>query len=201
LSGWLAYGLYPPRQSSLRQFDANAVARLETAMWRSYYDKERLALFTQLVALLGQQYRMPLARSFVTAYHAARAAFVFKEGKQRADYEKALPNLMSYYGAINAMSDHKFDVARVAQLELEWWIVHRQRAQHQTGDLDKALAELQAAIYQLPAERFNEHARLRTEAMDIRDQKAEQGGVSEADWQRIDDLLQGSWQSLHQAVQ
>ncbi|NOT59958.1 MAG: hypothetical protein HOP19_06995, partial [Acidobacteria bacterium] len=41
LSGWLAYGLYPPRQSSLRQFDANAVARLETAMWRSYYDKER----------------------------------------------------------------------------------------------------------------------------------------------------------------
>ena len=144
---------------------------------------------------------MPFVRSFVTAYHAARAAFVFKAGKQRSDYEKALPNLVSYYGAINAMSDKPFDIARVAQLELEWWIVHRQRAQHQAGELDKALAELQAAIYQMPVESFTEHARLRAEAMLIRDDKAEQGGVSESDWQRIDELLKGSWQSLWQAVQ
>lgn len=201
LSGWLAYDLFAPRRTSLRQFDAVAIAQLETVMWRSYYDKERLALFTQLAGLLRRQFRMPLVRSYVTAYHAARAAFVFKAGQQRSDYEKALPNLVSYYGAINAMSDQPFDVTRVARLELEWWIVHRQRAQHQGGDLDKALAELQAAIYHLPAERFAEHARLRTEAMDIRDQKAEQGGVSEADWQRIGELLKGSWQSLHQAVQ
>jgi len=59
------------------------------------------------------------------------------------------------------MSEKPFDVARVAQLELEWWIVHRQRAQHQGGDLAMALAELQAAIYQLPVESFSEHARLR----------------------------------------
>jgi tetratricopeptide (TPR) repeat protein len=198
---WLIVDLYAPRQTSLRAFDAAAVAHLETAMWRSYYDKERLALFNQLAELLRQQYRMPLARSYVTAYHAARAAFVFKEGKERADYLKALPNLVSYYAAINAMSDAKFDVPRVAQLELEWWIVHRQRAQHQPGDLDKALAELQSAIYQMPVERFAEHARLRTEAMDICDQKTEVNGATQADWQRIDQLLTDSWSSLLQAVQ
>ena len=200
LAIWLAYDLCAPRQTSLRAFDATNVARLETAMWRSYYDKERLSLFTQLAALLRSQYRMPLARSYVTAYHAARAAFVFKAGKERSDYEKALPNLVSYYAAINAMSDKPFDVTRVAQLELEWWIVHRQRAQHQAGDLAAALAELQAAIFNLPAERFREHARLRSEAMLIRDEKAESGGVTEADWQRIDELLNASWQALWQAV-
>lgn len=201
LSGWLVYDLFAPRRNSLRMFDADAVAHLETAMWRSYYDKQRLTLFNQLARMLRQQYRMPLARSYVTAYHAARAAFVFKEGKQRSDYEKALPNLVSYYTAINAMSDKRFDVARVAQLELEWWIVHRQRAQHQGGDLAQALAELQAAIYQIPVGRFAEHARLREVAMDICDQKTEVNGATQADWQRIDELLQGSWQSLWQVVQ
>jgi hypothetical protein len=33
---------------------------LETAMWRSYCDKERLKLFNQLSELLRKQYRMPV---------------------------------------------------------------------------------------------------------------------------------------------
>lgn len=74
-------------------------------------------------------------------------------------------------------------------LELEWWIIHRHRAQHAPGDLDKALAELQAEIYRVPVDRLMEHGRLRAEAMTIRDTKAEQGGVTETDWARIDELL------------
>ena len=70
----------------------------------------------------------------------------------------------------------------------------------QPGDLDRALAELQAAIYNVPVERLMEHGRLRAEAMTIRDTKAEQGGVTEADWARINELLQQSWRSLAQAV-
>jgi hypothetical protein len=198
--GWIGYDLYSPRQTKLRDFDPNEVARIETAMWRSYYDKERVKLFTQLTELLRQQYRMPVVRSNAVAYQAAKAAFVFKAGKQRADYEKALPNLLNYYAAIRALSDTPFEVERAAKLELEWWIVHRQRAQHKAGDLDRALAELQAELFRLPAERFEEHARLRAEAMTIRDGKAEAGGVSEADWQRIEALLRGSWSSLWKTV-
>lgn len=198
---WAVFNLYAPRQSKMREFDPNEVARIETAMWRSYYDKERLALFTQLAELMRSQYRMTLLRSNEAAYQAAKAAFVFKEGKQRADYEKALPNLRNFYRDIRAQSDIAFDVERAAKLELEWWIIHRQRAQHQPGDLDRSLAELQAELFQLPVDRFTEHARLRAEAMTIRDNKAEAGGVSEADWQRIDELLHQSWQSLWKVVQ
>ncbi|MBL8205417.1 MAG: hypothetical protein JNM09_14365 [Blastocatellia bacterium] len=200
LLAWAGIDLFAPRQTSLREFDAKEVARLETAMWRSYYDKERLALFGKLAELLRRQYRLPLLRSNAVAYQAAKAAFVFKEGKSRNDYEKALPSLVNYYGAIRTVSDIAFDVDRVAKLELEWWIIHRERNQYTRADLDRSLAELPAAIYQMPVEKFAEHARLRAEAMVIRDTKAAQSGVSEADWQRIDELLQASWQSLHQAV-
>jgi hypothetical protein len=34
---WAAYDLYGPRTAHLREFDPDEVARLETAMWRSYY--------------------------------------------------------------------------------------------------------------------------------------------------------------------
>lgn len=198
--GWVVYDLYSPRTAHLREFDADEVARLETAMWRSYYEKERLRLFRQLSELLRTQFNMPLVRSNRVAYYAADAAFVFKKGKQRSDYEKALPALTKFYESVRKMSDIPFDVNRAAGLELEWWIIHRERARHAAQDLARALAELQAEIYRVPVERLTEHAALRADAMTIRDTKAEQGGVTEADWARIDELLHRSWRSLSAAV-
>src|SRR5687768_11650026 len=81
LLAWVAYDLYAPRRTSLHEFDADEVARLETAMWRSYYGRERARLFAQLGELLRTQYRLPLVRSNVVAYQAAKAAFVFKIGR------------------------------------------------------------------------------------------------------------------------
>ena len=196
----LLYDLFYPHKTQLRKFDPDEVARLETAMWRSYYEKQRVRLFNKATELLRTQYHMTPVKSNVVAYYASNAAFIFKEGKQRSDYEKALPDLIKFYGALHKMSDIDFDVYKVSRLELEWWIIHRQRAQHAPGDLDKALAELQAAIYNVPVERLMEHGRLRAEAMTIRDTKAEQGSVTEADWARINELLRGSWRSLAQAV-
>jgi hypothetical protein len=199
-AAWVVYDLYAPRTAHLKEFDPAEVARLETAMWRSYYEKQRVRLFNQLSELLRTQYNMPLIRSNRVAYYAADAAFVFKKGKQRSDYEQALPDLIKFYEAVREMSDLPFDPQRAARLELEWWIIHRERAQHPPGDLARALAELQAEIYRVPVERLMEHGRLRAEAMTIRDTKAETGGVTEEDWKRIDELLHQSWRSLSNAV-
>jgi hypothetical protein len=197
---WFAYDLFYPRTTQMREFDPDEVARLETAMWRSYYEKQRVSLFNQLAELLRTQYHMPRVRSNLVAYYAADAAFVFKQGAQRSDYEKALPDLVKFYRAIRQMSDIPFDADRAARLELEWWIIHRQRARHAPGDLEKALAELQAEIYHVPVDRLMEHGRLRAEAMTIRDTRAESGGVTDADWVRINELLKESWRSLTKAV-
>jgi len=197
---WALYDLYAPRTAHLREFNPDEVARLETAMWRSYYERQRVRLFNQLSELLRTQYNMPLIRSNRVAYYAANAAFVFQKGKQRSDYEKALPDLVKFYESIRQTSDLPFDVNRAARLELEWWIIHRERGKHRSGELDRALAELQAEIYHAPVDRLMEHGRLRAEAMTIRDTKAETGGVAEQDWARIDDLLHSSWRSLAAAV-
>jgi hypothetical protein len=200
LLAWVVFDLYGPRQTHIRDFDADEVARQDTAMWRSYYSRQRFLLFRQLAGLLRTQYHLPFLRSNLVAFHAAKAAFVFKDGKSRADYEKALPDLRAFYAELRQVSDVPFDAERAAQLELEWWIIHRQRADHQEGDLARALADLSAEIYRVPAERLMEHGRLRAEAMKIRDNQAEAGGVTEADWQKIDELLHASWKSLKAAV-
>ena len=139
---WIAQDLLWPRSSDIRAFDPNEIARLETAMWRSYYAKQRVSLFNELTETLRTQYHLPLVRSNTVAYQAAKAAFVFKDGHNRSEYEKALPCLVKFYTEINDASDTKFDVNRVAQLELEWWIVHRERSKQAPGDLDLALAKL-----------------------------------------------------------
>jgi hypothetical protein len=200
LAAWAAYDLYSSRRTSLRDFDADEVARLDTQMWRSYYSRERARLFVQLAELLRTQYRLPFWRSNAVAYRAAKAAFVFKDGCARADYERALPDLVSFYRSLRAVSDTDFDPERAARLELEWWIVHRERKRHAPGDLARTLAELGAELYRVPADGLSEYGRLRAEAMEIRDTKAEQGGVKEEDWRRIDGLLHESWRSLHAAV-
>jgi len=66
--------------------------------------------------------------------------------------------------------------------------------------LEKAPAELQSEIYRELVDRLMEHGRLRLEAMVIRDTKAGNGGVTEADWLRINELLNESWRSLARAV-
>jgi hypothetical protein len=69
--------LQGPVHADIRAFDPDRMAQLDTEMWRSYYDKKPDQLFFQLASLLREQFRFPPLRSYVTAFHAARAAFVF----------------------------------------------------------------------------------------------------------------------------
>ena len=197
---WLGFDLFGSHRGDLRRFDPDAVGRLETEMWRSYYSGERVSLFNQLARTLREQYGMGYTQSYAVAVQAARAAFTFKEGKGRSDYEKALPQIQSFYKSIRESGNIAFDVDRAAKLELEWWIIHRERKQHTREELDRSLAELQAEIYQIPADRLARHANLRAEAMLLRDDKADAGGVSETDWQKIEEMLRASWQSLYEVV-
>ena len=197
---WCGIDLFGPRSVNIRDFDADEVARLDNAMWRSYYDRERLKLFFQLAELMRTQYDFPFLRSHLVAFRAAKAAFVFKDGKERSDYEKAIPDLVRFYEAIRGVSTTEFDVVKTARLELEWWIVHRDRSNYPPNALEWALAETSAELYGVPADSLMEYARFRADAMVIRDTKAATGGVAEEDWARIEELLGHSCRSLWAVV-
>jgi hypothetical protein len=197
---WFVVDYHLPARASMRDFDPHAVGRLETDMWRSYYGRQRIRLFAELADTLETQYHFRAARAWVGAFYGARAAVVFQRGHDREEYERALPDLHRFYALIREQSDTRFDTEKAARLELEWWIVHRQRAQHPPGDLEAALAALQAEVYQAPAEDFRDHAQARADAMRIRDEGAAAGTLREADWQKIGELLDRSWSSLAAVV-
>ena len=56
------------------------------------------------------------------------------------------------------------------------------------------IAQVASEIYHVPAERLAEYARLRVEAMVLRDQRGKR--ITEEDWGRITRLLEQSWSSL-----
>ena len=200
-TGWAVAELARPRRADIRVFDPDEVARLETAMWRSYYDRRRLPLFGQLVTLLQGQFHLQPLRAVTLAALAARAAAVFQVGASSADYRRALPYLERYYAGIRAVSEVPFDPGRAAWLELEWWIAHREVDDHPPGDLEAALADLAAELYQLPAERLWAHAARRAEAMAIRDRTARREvGVLDDDWDRIEAVLWVAWKALADEV-
>ena len=200
-AGWAAAELARPRRANIRTVDPDEVARLETAMWRSYYDRRRLPLFGQLVALLQGQFHLQPLRAVALAGLAARAAAVFQVGASHPDYRRALPYLERYYNGIRAVSEVPFDPARAARLELAWWIVHREVEDHPPGALEAALADLAAELYRLPAERLWTHASRRAEAMAIRDRTSRRAvGVLEDDWDRIEAVLWVAWKALADEV-
>jgi hypothetical protein len=198
LATWIAADLLIPRHTDFRSFDPVVTGRLDAAMWRSYYERKPTRLFWQLAQSLRAQFHTGFWSSFPMAYHAAKAAFTFKDGRSREEYARALPDLERYFADINALSLTPFDVKAAAKNELEWWIVRREPAQHTTADWERLIATVAGEIYQLPTERFADYARLRVEAMVLRDQRGEE--ITEADWSRIGNLLEQSWSALAAAL-
>jgi hypothetical protein len=195
---WILVDLYVPRSVNLRQFNPVEVGKLDAAMWRSYYEKKQIQLFWQLSKLMREQFHAPFWRSFRIGYRAAKAAFIFKEGKNRADYAKALPDLEKYYTDINALNKKPFDVERITQQELEWWIIRRE-PQRTTAEWEQLLAETTAIFYNESPNKFRDYARLRVEAMFFRDSKGDH--ITEDDWQKINDLCIQSWQMVQIGLQ
>ncbi|MEW6729724.1 MAG: hypothetical protein AB1489_00170 [Acidobacteriota bacterium] len=195
--GWALIDLYGPWSADLRHFDAAEIARLETDMWRAYYDKRKLRLYWLLVTKLRSQNGFPFLRANLNAYRAARAAIVFKDGKNRNDYQQALPYLRNYFSALCKIGHLPSNADRIAELELEWWIVHREQDHYGEEALINAIASSTAELYGLPAEDLHDYAAARAAAMRQRDACAlAVGGVKESQWQEIEAKLLTAYRAL-----
>ena len=116
---------------------------------------------------MRKEFHFPFWRSHRIAYYAAKAAFVFKDGKSRSDYDKALPYLKKYYSLNNSISEMAFDADSAAKSELEWWIIRRNREQHPPAEWENWLATTAAIMYHLPADSFREYSHLRVRAVRV----------------------------------
>ena len=188
----LAY-IFWPRHGDLRGFNPKAVARLETAMWRHYYQRDYLKLLQALYSLNREVYGFSPWDSARLSYYAARAARSFQYTRSRKPAQKALPLLERYYGLLRPHSGERFDPAKIARLELHWWQLRRKNASpFQYGDI---IAQVQEELYGVRDNRMKQAALLRAEMMDFRDRRHD-GKMQSQDWTYIDDGLLRSYQRL-----
>jgi len=163
LCGTLAYVAWP-RRASLRRFSPTAIAHLETAMWRSYYDHRYVALFQQLYRMNREQYGFSPWNSFRIAYSAAKAAHVFQPSTSRAQARAAIPWLVRYYSIIKVDTHESFDVERAAGLELDWWQLRREDAT--PAEYGKVIAKVAAEVYQTDNDDIQQAGALRAAGCD-----------------------------------
>ncbi|WP_140976479.1 hypothetical protein [Bradyrhizobium guangdongense] len=193
----LAYAAVP-RRADLRAFDPAGMARLETAMWRDYYDKRYGALFYHLYESTRTQFGFSPLRSLHIAFAAANAAQLFQPTRSRAEADAALPPLIVYYWDLASAAPVGFDVEEAARLELDWWQARREAIAPQTYGL--TIARVTSLTYGKSAddEGIKQFGTLRAEAMALRDARG--SAITDADWADIEAMLGKAYQALKESV-
>lgn len=187
-----------PRHADLRGFEPAEIARLETAMWRDYYEKRYVALLAHLYQMSRTQFGFAPLDSFRIALAAAKAARAFQPTRSREAANAALPPLEAYYRLLASAVPGGFDVAEAARLELDWWQARREAVEPEQYGL--TVARVAAITYGTPA---NDPSLLtagigRAEAMAYRDAIGE--AMTDLDWSEIECRLRRAYWSLKAAV-
>ncbi|MCP3382942.1 hypothetical protein NLM31_21480 [Bradyrhizobium sp. CCGUVB4N] len=187
-----------PRHADLRAFDPAEMARLETAMWRDYYDKRYVALFYHLYESTRTQFGFSPFRSLHVALSAAEAARAFQPTRSRREADGALPALVAYYREVATAAPVAFEVEEAARLELDWWQARREAVGPQ--DYGLTIARVTALTYGGSAEDagIRRFGVARAEAMAYRDARGE--GITDTDWAAIETQLVGAYRSLKASV-
>jgi hypothetical protein len=187
-----------PRLADLRAFDPAEMARLETAMWRDYYEKRYPALFYHLYDVSRSQFGFSPFDSVRIALSAARAAKTFQPTRSRQEADAALPDLVTYYGLLQRAAPAAFDVREAARLELDWWQARREAFSPRSYGL--TVAEVAAMTYgKRPDEPVLRQSGIeRAEAMAYRDARGR--AMTDENWSDIERRLLGAYELLKASV-
>lgn len=185
-----------PRHADLTRFDPAAMARLETTMWRHYYEKRYLPLFRDLYDVSHSQYGFSPLDSVQIAVSAASAAKAFQPSTSRAEAEAALPALVTYFRILSGAAPVPVEVEDAARTELAWWQARREAVMPEEYGL--IIARVSTLVYGVDGDDLRRSGVLRGQAMAYRD--AHEANMSEADWWLIADRLEVAYGLLKKAL-
>ncbi len=132
-----------------RAFDPRRVANLECDAWVAYYRREWIAFLRAAVSLTHHTFGLPWPQTLQGARLVLRANQLWAPVPDN-DPTGARRAMERFYAMVARRYGDTYDPARAAELEVEWWRVHRA---HQRGDESAGvgLGEGSGAI--LPEER------------------------------------------------
>jgi uncharacterized protein YndB with AHSA1/START domain len=177
-------------------FDPDRVAELETAGWRAYYQRRWGRLLRVVVTLSQEQFQIPFPMSLVAAYYATRASLAW------APLDHDLRAVEAYYVRFYRLARRygglRFDPERVAALELEYNVVHRELV----GRSNKVrfadtMTRLHSGVFGLSPEQAGESAEQRVLANTIVDRITNgQSTDTAGDWRLIEAALTKCYRSI-----
>jgi hypothetical protein len=160
-----------------RSFDPRRVGRLESAAWVTYYRREWLRFLRAAIGLTRHTFGLPWPHTFYGAWLVLRANQQWAPTPN--DPDAARRTMQRFYELLRRRYAESFDPAVAADLEVEWWRVHRE---HQRSDshldeqsLVNALASLYAYTYGVPKEDVTRAAEERALAMRHSDRWVKEG--------------------------
>jgi len=183
-------------------FDPVVVGQQESAAWAAYYRREWAAFLRAAVGMVAAGFGMRRRETLAGAWDVLQAKRMWAPDDN--DPDSARRYMRRFYDRVVTSGWGTFDTDRAAELELEWWRVHRAR-QHGEGEpaaLIGSLDALYSHVYGVAPGTMREAARLRAEAMDLSDAWVAAGC-------RLDDpllarerkTLVGSYAALREAVE
>jgi hypothetical protein len=160
-----------------RAFDPRRVGSLECDAWVAYYRREWLKFLRAAVGLTRHTFGLPWPQTLWGAWLVLRANQLWAPYPDN-DPEGARRAMERFYRLVARRYGEAYDPHRAAELEVEWWRVHRHHQRE--GDVEEsalvaALAELYAYVYGVPVDSVRVAAEQRALAMDDSDRWVQEG--------------------------
>jgi hypothetical protein len=166
------------RVDAMRSFAPHRLGRLECDAWVAYYRREWGRFLQSSIGMVHEGFGMTWPRTIQGAYLVLRANQLWAPYPDN-DASGAQETMRRFYDLVATQHGLLLDVDRAAELEVEWWRVHRYLQHESTGGsiepLTEALTALYAHVYDAAADDVRPAAALRAEATVASDRWVEEG--------------------------
>jgi hypothetical protein len=167
-----------PAPSRLRSFSPVRLGHLEADVWIAYYRRQWARFLALSVLVVRTAFGMDWIRTVHGAWLVLRANQLWAPPPTRNDPAGARRCMRRFYALLRLAHGEPADPARAAELEVEWWRVHRVHQRGEDGDarpLVDALAGLYAFTFGVDETALRPAAEYRARAMDLFDQWVTEG--------------------------
>jgi hypothetical protein len=142
----------------IRKLDPRKLAHYEKENYVAYYEKDWLKLLRVSVGMVKESCGLSWLQAAYGAYLVARAEIAFAPFPNN-DIPLAKAYTRRFYQFLKNVHREDFDVDRAAELEVDWWSVHRRLfGNEQNQELVDALTCLYEEIYGAESGKFKEAA-------------------------------------------
>ena len=164
--------------SRLRSFDPARVADLEYRAWVGYYQHDWHQALQAFVGLIRMGFGMDWCRTLHGAWLALRAIQLWAPLPDN-DPDGARACMRRFYALVRLSHGEPTSPAKAAELEVDWWRVHRQVQYSTPGvaadDLVESVTRLYCYLFGEPEAEVRPAAVYRVRAMGLSDQWVREG--------------------------